>query len=485
MELDFSALPQADAAPAYRPAFNVGCCFDVITGQIVRDKRGEPMILGGCGQFVGFVGIPNSFKTTLAEYFQLVIGARYRYMLMDKHDSEISAQPSRTYHFAKNIPDYRIHHPEGEDLSEDGTNRWKLTDQIGYWGNEWFTQKREFLQAKVKGGSKYMLETPYVDHKGQPYKVFYPTSSLLDSLTKFRTSSAAEMDDSNELGGSGANTIYMKDGQAKARMVASIPRLGGEANHIFIMTAHVGKLIGMDAHSAPPKKLNTLKNGDVIKGVSDDFLFLTNQCWQTTNVSWLINDTTKAPDYPRDVDDNNKGDTDLALVTCYLLRNKTGPSGLYQQVIVSQEDGVLASLTEFHYIKVNNRWGLGGNMQNYYCDLLPEVKLSRTTVRGKLDRDAKLRRAINICSEILQMKLLWDKVPAEYFCTPLELYNDLKAKGYDWDILLNTRGWFTYNNDEHPIPFLCSFALLEMRLGLLHPHWYPVKKEDLKPVTIA
>jgi len=484
MELDFSILPKAEAAPDYRPSFNVGALLDVPTGQIVRGKDGEPILLGGCGQFVGVVGVPNSFKTTLAEYMQLTIGARFRKMFMDKHDTEISAQPSRTMHLASQIHDYRAHYPDGEDLTANsGTGRWMLTDQITYWGDEWFTTKREFLAAKVKAGNKLRLETPYTDPKGQTYKVFYPTSTLIDSLTKFRTSASADMDASNELGASGANTIYMKDGNAKARMVTSIPRLAGEANHIFIMTAHVGKSIGMDPNAPPPRKLSTLKNGDTVKGVSDDFLFLTNQCWQATNVSWLINDTTKAPEYPRDTTDNVKGDTDLALVTFCLLRNKTGPSGMYLRLVVSQEDGVQPALTEFNYIKDNGRWGLGTNVQNYQCDLLPDVKLSRTAVRGKLERDAKLRRAINICSEILQMKLLWDKVPQELFCTPLELYNDLKAKGYDWDILLNTRGWYTYDGD-HPQPYLCSYGLLEMRAGLYHPKWYPVKKEDLKPITV-
>lgn len=474
MEIDFSGLPRPAEAPLTQAMYNVGCLFDIATGRFTIGSHGEHILNGGVGALTGFVGIPNSYKTTIIEYMQLTIGARFPYTIMDKHCTELSAQAERTRHLASQIPEY-----QGEDPTSFGTGRWRLTNQAQYWGNEWFTQMRAFLDAKVKDKKKYSYVSPFLDKDEKPITMLYPTSSLIDSLTRFETESVGEMDAKNELGDSGANTIYMKAGQAKARMVGSMPRLAVEGGHLFFLTAHVGKLIGMDPYAGPTRKLTTLKNGDVIKGVTDNFLFLTTQCWQSFNAGPMINQTTKAPEYPRDGEDNVQGDTDLVKVTLNMLRNKSGPSGLFMQILVSQEDGVQPALSEFEYCKTNDRWGLGGNDRNYYLELRPDVKLQRTTVRGKLDNDALLRRAMNITSEMLQMKMLWDNIPAGYMCTPLELYTDLKEKGFDWDKILSTRGWWTADNDNHPQPFLSTMDLLAMRAGTYHPYWDP-KKELLK-----
>jgi hypothetical protein len=472
MQIDFSILPQTEEAPLITPMFNVGCLFDIATGRFIRGIHGEHILSGGAGAVTGFVGIANTYKTTCAEYMQLTIGARFPYAIMDKHCTELSAQVERSRHLASQIPEYL-----GEDPTSYGTSRWKLTNQAQYWGNEWFKDKRIWLSAKADNRMKFSFTSPFPGKDEKPMKMMYPTSSLVDSLTRFETESVSEMDEKAELGDSAANTLYMKAGQAKARMVGALPRLSVDAGHLFFLTAHVGKLIGMDPYAGPTRKLTTLKNGDVIKGVTDNFLFLTTQCWQTYNAGPLINQTTKAPEYPRNTDDNVSGDTDLVLLTLNLLRNKSGPSGLMMNIIVSQEDGLQPSLSEFHYCKINDRWGLGGNDKNYYLELMPEEKLSRTTVRGKLDKNAALRRAMNITSEMLQMKMLWDNIPAGYMCTPLELYTDLKAKGYDWGkILNNTRGWWTAEQDDHPLKFLSTMDLLAMRAGVYQPYWDPQDK---------
>ena len=221
----------------------------------------------------------------------------------------------------------------------------------------------------------------------------------------------------------------------------------------------------------PIVKLQHLKNGDKIKGTTDKFTFITHNCYHAFNAKPLINDGTKAPEYPRSSDDNLKLDTDLSIVTIRNLRSKSGMSGMTQALVVSQSKGVLPALTEFHYLRENDYYGLEGSNVNYAPALYPTCKLGRTTVRAKLDEDPMLRRAINIMSEMLQIKSLWRNVPKELMCTPKELYEDLKAKGYDWNVLLSTRGWWTIDNDKHPIPYLSTMDLLMMRKGLYHPYW--------------
>jgi hypothetical protein len=107
---------------------------------------------------------------------------------------------------------------------------------------------------------------------------------------------------------------------------------------------------------------------------------------------------------------------------------------------------------------------------------MPDYKVGRTTIRQALETDVKLRNAVRIMSEMLQASNEWRFLPKEWLCTPKELYEDIKAKGYDWDELLNTRGYWTFDQYTHPVPFLSFIDLLKMRVGLYHPYWMESKK---------
>jgi hypothetical protein len=228
---------------------------------------------------------------------------------------------------------------------------------------------------------------------------------------------------------------------------------------------------------APVKKLQYLKNGDVIKGVSDKFFFLLANCWHAFNATPLLSDK-KTSLYPSDPEDNTPLDTDLNIVSLRQLRSKSGTTGYVLELIVSQTEGVLPELSEFHYIKTQEYYGFTGSQQNYVLDILPDVKLSRTSIRSKIDSNPDLCRALNITSEMCQMKNFWRHLSADILCTPKELYDDLVAKGYDWNVLLKTRGWWTVNNDKHPVPFLSTMDLLMMRKGSYIPYWFTEEQKS-------
>jgi hypothetical protein len=65
-------------------------------------------------------------------------------------------------------------------------------------------------------------------------------------------------------------------------------------------------------------------------------------------------------------------------------------------------------------------------------------------------------------------------------CSTKQLYDDLKAKCYDWDqILSETRSWWTLDPD-HPKKFLSTMDLLKMRVGQYHPYWMAPTTEAQK-----
>ncbi|MFO5854938.1 hypothetical protein, partial [Klebsiella pneumoniae] len=94
-------------------------------------------------------------------------------------------------------------------------------------------------------------------------------------------------------------------------------------------------------------------------------------------------------------------------------------------VIISQTEGILPSLSEFHYCREND-WGIGGNNINYFVELCPDINVSRTTVRKKLMDNPALQRAVEIQSEMLQLIQFQRWNLGDYVVTPAELYADLK-----------------------------------------------------------
>ena len=123
-----------------------------------------------------------------------------------------------------------------------------------------------------------------------------------------------------------------------------------------------------------------------------------------------------------------------------------------------------------------------GNDRIYNMVLLPEVKLQRTTVRKKIDNDPILRRAINITSEMFQMLMTRSEYrDIKYITiTPEVLYAKIKDMGYDWNKLLDTRGYWLIDQYDLEIdkPFLSTPDLINMFLEEYHPWWYP--KDNIK-----
>jgi len=66
---------------------------------------------------------------------------------------------------------------------------------------------------------------------------------------------------------------------------------------------------------------------------------------------------------------------------------------------------------------------------------------------------------------------LYHELPGTLLCMPKEPYDDLKAKGYAWNKLLDTSGWWTIEDgSEKELPSLLStMNLWWMRLSKYHP----------------
>lgn len=456
------------AAPSLRALLNLGCMLDIPTGKWVEGPRGESIMNGGLSYFTGVAGRGNMFKSVLLHFMTLRILQRYRKSVASVHDTEASIQYSRFQQLAQHLEWLNEH-----ELAECG--RLFLSDNTVMSGNEWFAGFRKFIEEKIKNRKEWLCTTPFLDPVSKsPIKIMYPTVNSLDSISMLQTDSVEAIYQKNEIGESGANTDSLRGSAAKSQMLMQIPTLTGRGEVRSLMSAHMGDDIPLDPYAPNVKKLGFLKGKDKLKHTPEKFTFLTNNLWQVLSAT-VLKTKDHTPVYPRNSDDSLEGDTDLQLLTIRNLRAKSGPTGMSLQLIVSQSEGLLVPLSEFHYCR-SNKYGMGGHDQAYFFDLRPEVVMRRTTVRSKLMEDPRMERVCQITSEMLQMEQLWD-VDKDLHCSPKQLYEDLKAAGYDWDQLLDTRGYWTFEEEaaEHK-PFLSTMDLLRMRKGLYKPYWLDGKK---------
>ncbi len=464
----FKKKPGFTEVDPYKVSYNVGCLIDIPTGKYVRGQRGENILNGGLSLFTAVAGKGNSYKSTLAHYLVLsganIVAESGILPYLNSYDTETNVDIPRLRKLSHRFPLFAKN-----DLFD--LKAWDVSDKNGHLGNEWFKILKEYLKnEKIKNKKDYIRETPMVDREGKPISTIVPSFGEVDSISEFTTDATEEIQDKNEIGDSGGNTIHMRSGLDKTRLLMEIPAMCNASSHYMVMTAHVGKEIPMQQgpYAVPTKTLPHMKPGEAIKGVAGKFFFLPTSFWQAMTTSLLNNQGTKGPEFPKRRDDPEEGSTDLNVVTFKQLRSKSGPSGFTIDVVVSQSEGVLPTLTEFYYLKNEDKYGFEGNDRNFNIILLPEVKLMRTTVRETIDNNPQLRRAIKILADLRQISTFHKDLPA---VPDLVAFRDKLGKQYGWDKLLATRDYWTFNQYEHEVPFLSTLDLLEMYYDKYTPYW--------------
>lgn len=450
-----------------KPMLNIGACLDIPTGTIVKGRYGESILNGGLGMLTGVTGTGNMYKSAIMNYMIAQCLGRHKHSTATTYDTEMNIHEDRLRSLYNSLED-----TDGEDFV--GMGRWTVTDRTIYSGDEYYDILKDYMEDKAKNVGDILVDTPFVSRNGDSYvKIPYPTFGSIDSLSEFTTADVIKMQDANKLGDNGANMLYMQQNRQKNRLLMEVPELAGSSYNYMLFTAHMGDKFSMNP-MAPPKKDMQFMNQDIkFKGVPEKFRFLMNNCWWAFKSSLLIHRDTKAPMFPSDKNENERaGSTDLNVVTIRQIRGKSGPSGINIMLVISQATGLDPTMTEFYNLLENGKFGFGGNNINYFMELYPECKLSRTTIRGKVETDYKLRRAINITSELDQMRYFWngyfDLIPSMQ-----ELYEGLKALGYDWNMLLETRGFYLLGDADttHPRRYLHSWDFVRMLKKEYVPYW--------------
>lgn len=461
--------------PAFRPALNVGCLMDISTGKYEQGKYGEMILNGGLGSLTGICSRPNNFKTALGVYMLAMVRRAFPTSFSMIYDTEGTLNPVARF------SSLSVNYPELAAIDFEHDEQFTFTDLSRYTGDEFFYVFRKALDEKAKNEKDHIRTAPFLDLHGANRKLLHPTTGFIDSFSKFIVSAVDDMYAKNKIGDGKNNTDAMTNGKAKNQLFNQMPQVCAKTGTYMIMTAHVGDIIQMEMYPTDKRNLSHMKKDTVLKGVSGGFYSLPNNVFSVETNKPLTNNE-KMPQYPLDNSTAMQGDTDLRILEVMNLRGKGGITGLPFHIIVSQTEGVLPSLTEFHYCK-EAAFGIGGNLQNYFVELCPDIALSRTKVRQKLNAEPKLRRAVEIQSEMLQLIQFqrWTDVPS-----PKELYDGLKKMGYDWDMILtSTRAYWMCLEEEHlsEKKFLSTYDLIRMLRSEYIPYWL-TKEEKAKIVPL-
>lgn len=466
--------------PLVRPLINVGAGFDVLNGSYIEGEYGQFILNGGKANIVSIMGPGNAFKTAIAQYMDYAALEFIPDGDETINDTEGSYTWARVNNLCRPFPRLsKIDH--GSDLLTPDEIKIAIVSSSEMFGDVFFEAVKDVAEEKRANKKTKILTTPFVTPSKKPICILVPTFIMFDSMSELDLTSVSEnILDKNNVGDSGMNMIHMRRAGAKKLMITRFPNICIQGSMYITMTAHVGEEYDLGFMAPKKHKLTFAKKGCKAVGVPKTFDVINPLLYEIFNAKKLdAEGDTPGVLYPEIESDRVKGCNDLLCIEMRITRNKSGATGSCINVVVSQRDGVQPHLTQFHYLREMKNERINcfeGNNTTYTLVLAPDIKLSRTTIRNVIKEESSVRRALEIESEMIQVKYLWPTLPNNLMCTPQELYNDLKAMGYNWGELLQTRNnWVfkEYFNDN--LPELSVYDLLRMRAGFYVPYWYDPK----------
>lgn len=465
-------------APDIRPRLCVGSLMDIPLGRYFKGKYGDNLLSGGYTNFTLTGGRGNSFKTTTEISKALIILERYKGTKFTLYDTEGTFQWSRIEDLAQRIGiDY-------EQMVEDGSIN--LTSISEYDGGELWQAMRDISIERDKSKRTLMVETPFLTRSGDVVKSLPIDIYFIDSLSDFEVGASLEQQDKKQIDDSSMQTDNMRSNLFKTRLITQAQGVSLRGGMTIVMTAHLGDEIKMDPYAPAKQQLVFLRKGLKFKNCPEKASFL-------SSVTWVVQGTQvkarpdKTLEYPKSSVGSVVGDTDLQELQLMTLRNKHGQAGQLFSLIVSQNEGLLPSLSEYDYLKSRkDKFGLEGpegQAKEYRLSIYPDYLIKRKNIRDDVDTDIRLKRALEITSEMCQIYDYWLDFPKERKVTPKELYRKLKEDGHDWDVLLDTRGYWTYDHYNHPVKPLSTMDLLDMYAGEYMPWWYTKEQKAAIKLT--
>lgn len=462
--------------------------FDMLNTEVVYGKHGEAYNNGGVSKNVAICGGNNTQKTG-----KLVLDIARVLIRFDKSiafvcDIEDNFKVSRLAELVDReigIPGYFNDKLKGKRFFY-----FSKSDIKNPCDGNFVKAKFRDISAKVRAqydkGDDIFLTTPIVDEKGEYVKIIVPILFAVDSISEMHFGKISQHFQEGDVDEGGEKrTRDLSIGNARRIVHEDADVLGAAAGIYQIWVAQTVSTINLSGR--PEEKESVfIRPGKKLKGPKS--LLRIPQIGHEIIKGSLLkegNDWLYPNPLGRDVEINSdaKEVPDLMYYACQPYRNKAGMSGIMSFFIGSQSMGIQEGLTMYHVLKTSKYWGLDGSKISHWLPIYPECKLGRTTVWGKTLDDNKLVRALTIIYHLWFMRTFWFKQPAEYRISPQELYEKVKARGLDWDDILENTVDYWFTNPDIKKVTVTTHELVRIAIGERDPYWIkdykdPAKKAD-------
>lgn len=451
---------------------NTGGLMAMMNGNYLVCKFGDSVFNGGMGKTCAYTGRGNVGKSTLL--WRMLLQALYRYVMPIEggaylaEDTEVTASVTRQKTLAKAVS-VEI---DLDVLEEE--ERFMFSSAAEHTGTEiWELVKDNSCVKNRKGPNMRRLATPFIDKDGNYLTMLAPYLFGLDSLSGFATDGQESKRGKFAAGSKERMDEARASGMGKSQMVAEWPTVTTRNGLWLGCTAHIGDDNRPQENNVPnTKALKGLPHKSKFKGVPENFTLYLYDVWIVKNAKIL--EEGRYTYYPRAEDQEVFADPDLQLQTLWNARGKSGVTMMDFPVVYSQSEGVLDDVTNFYYCQQFLKdFGITASAGRYKLDLMPDVTVTRKSVRGYCADPEHKRfcRALELTMELGVITHCFGNYDKSLLCTPRELYEGIIAKGYKWEDILDTRGYWTFDHYTNPVRHLSMEDLLKMRLGRYTPYW--------------
>lgn len=440
-----------DVVPVFY--INTGTLYDYLTGKFRYGIKNTWVLDGGLPQCFGLSGRGQTYKSgTAGTLFARAMGIHQNAEGM-VYETEGAVSGAERY------DDFVG--PFGSPIS----NRITFRNATDYSLTGFYDDFVKITEEKIKHAKDYMVESPFLNPAtNKPYKIFIPTFMFVDSFSRARGDKSNELYDENSVDDSAFNMSAMADGAVKTRVMNDLPNRAARSGCYVILTAHVGNKMDLNPYAPTPKQLQYMKNTDKLKSVGSAYEMLTTVLMQTIGAKVQQN-KDKNCEYPTSFSTPNE----VNEVTTTLIRCKNNAAGTVFPFMISQYQGILDAVTNFHFLRNNKNWGMNvfGNQQEFSTYLSPDTKLTKKNLREITDKDYAVARGLELTAQLCFIQTLWStwKMPDYVHMKPMDFAERLMNSGTETvnRVLQSTGVWSTSKQERERLTIMDVLAFLDQQ----------------------
>lgn len=447
--------------------YATGTLYDSQVGMWVRGEKEKIITTGAlCNAITGIAAMKNRFKSTLG------LGWLFRSLALYPKSEAIILDTENL----GTRDEQRTLRLMGEDYDPTLLDRIRFMDTEESSVAYFYDIVLQLIEERSTHRDDYLVESPFVDSRtGKRQLCWIPLYLMVDSVTYMRVDEAMKLMRDGKLKEGSVNRVFMVAGQRKGLLLEELNYYASQYGIVIIGTSHIGSNNMMDGGGmpgqAPSKEFVHSKPGEKTKGSSNAFERLSCPMLNVTGVNRSMNSTKTEVRYgltgfKEPLEDQNE-------VDIRVIRGKTNIAGITVPYIVSQASGLLRDATNYHFLKDRQKkYGMTGNDITQRMDLLPEVAITRNTVRGQALSSYEFRRALEITAQLAYVQSYWNltQVPFDMFLTPKAIYEAFnQSTTTSIKDLLNTRGYWTYE-DPNNREYMSVFDIVRIAHSLKSNH---------------